>query len=383
VDTISSEQSVARFIEYARVEKGLSPLTISSYRSDLAQLCNFLGNRQLVAARHDDMGEFIVKLLAERKPRSVRRMVSAFRHFFRFLLIEGVIQSDPMRGVAAIKVGRTLSKALTVSEVAALLETEEPRTGMSTAGAFRRARDLAILELMYASGMRVSEITDALLTRLNLIERTIVIRGKGNKERIVPFGHRAADALKQYLARRRDTSDLLFIEDPDWGVAHSQREAPSALKKLTRQRVWQIVQKLSRKIGRNVSPHMLRHSCATHLMEGGANLRVVQEVLGHSDISTTELYTHVSIGSAKKIYFRCNPRASGKANQLKLPLELVNPESLMAGPVLCSQCASVAEQGKSLCELHKLKNREASRNSRRATRSRRDALATPKLPAAA
>jgi integrase/recombinase XerD len=365
VDTISSEQSVTRFIEYVRVEKGLSPLTIRSYRSDLAQLCNFLGNRQLVAAGRDDIGTFIEKLLAERKPRSVRRMVSTFRNFFRFLLIDGVIQADPMRGVGAIKVGRTLPKALTVSEVATLLEPEPPRTGMSTAGAFRRARDRAILELMYAGGLRVSEITDALWTRLNLIERTIVIRGKGDKERTAFFGHRAADALTQYLARRRDSSDLLFIGRSG--------------KSLTRERVWQIVQELSRKIACHVSPHMLRHSCATHLMEGGANLRVVQEVLGHADISTTELYTHVSIESAKKIYLRCHPRATGKSRQLKLQLDLISPETLAAGPVLCSQCSDVAAQGKSLCEVHRLKNREASR----AWRSRRAALATPKLPNAA
>jgi integrase/recombinase XerD len=360
-----------RFFQYITVEKGLSPLTISAYRNDLVQLARFLGSRQLVTARRDDIGKFIEKLLAERKPRSVRRMVATFRHFFRFLLIDGVIQSDPMWGVGAIKIGRTLPKALTVSEMAALLEreTEEPRTGHAPARAFRRARDLAILELMYASGMRVSEITDALLTRLNLIERSIVIRGKGDKERIVPFGHLAADALTKYLARRRDFSDLLFIS--------------SSGESLTRQAVWHIVKKLSQKIGIHVSPHMLRHSCATHLMEGGANLRVVQEVLGHVDISTTELYTHVSIESVKKIYFRCHPRVSGKANQLRLPLESVNPKSLMAGPVLCSQCPDVAEQGKSLCELHKLKNREASRRYRRAWRSRRAALATPELPTAA
>jgi integrase/recombinase XerD len=376
VDTISSEQSIAGFVKYLTTEKALSVLTISAYRNDLAQLSRFLGSRQLVATRRRDMGEFIVELLAERKARSVRRMVSTFRHFFRFLLIDGVIQADPMRGVGAIKVGRTLSNALTVSEMATLLEPQaDARTA---AGAFRRVRDHAILELMYASGMRVSEITGALLTRLNLIERSIVIRGKGDKERIVPFGHRAADALKEYLARRHDTSDLLFIEYPGWGqshLSHSQREAPSTPQRLTRQRVWQIVKKLSRKLGRNVSPHMLRHSCATHLMEGGANLRVVQEVLGHADISTTELYTHVSIESAKKIYFRCHPRASGKGYQLTLPLESVKP-------LLCSQCSNVAEPGWSLCNLHRLAKREANRLYRQEWRAKRAARAKLEVQAA-
>ena len=293
----------SRFIDYLTTEKGLSPRTIQSYRCDLEQLRQVLDGRQLAAAKRRDIGQFIEQLLADRKPSSVRRMVATFKHFFRFLLIDGIIKIDPTNGIEAIKVGRVLPKALTVSEMSTLLEID-PSTGQSPSAEFRRLRNHAILELMYASGLRASEITDALLANLDLIAGSIVVRGKGNKERIVPFGKRAAEAMKQYLAQRQDSAVWLFIRR-------------CSGQKLTREMVWHIVNGRSEAVGRHVSPHMLRHSCATHLMNGGANLIVVKQILGHVDISTTQRYTHVTIESVRKVYLRCHPRAAA-ARQLGL-----------------------------------------------------------------
>jgi integrase/recombinase XerD len=317
------------FLEYAKNEKGLSPHTLSAYESDLAQLQRFLDGRDLATAGRSDIGGFIEKLLSYRKPRSVRRMVATFKHFFRFLLIDGLIRTDPMSSVESIKVGRPLPKTLTVVEMATILEVDDPSTNQGAGAEIRKARDHAILELMYASGLRVSEITNARLDRLKLPERQIVIVGKGSKERIVPFGGRALDALRRYIAMRRDSAVWLFIEH------HLTEISPMYQAKLTRQRVWQVVHKLSRKVGKNVSPHMMRHACATHMMNGGANLRVVQEVLGHADISTTEIYTHVTVESARKVYLHCHPRAA-KERQINLQF---NPETLAAVPVLCTQGA--------------------------------------------
>lgn len=355
----SNDQLIARFIEYKIVEKGRLPLTISAYRADLLQLCQFLGGRELVTAGRRDIGDFEAKLLCEIKDRSVARKISTFREFFKFLLLDGVIQADPMLRIESPKFGRILPKALTVSEMAAILEGLAPRKDYPRFQGGRlvylpdeslRLRDLAILELLYGSALRVSELVNARLPNLNLIERKITIRGKGDKERIVPFGRRAEDALKAYFAARHDPSLWLFAG------RHGRQ--------LTRARIWQIVNECSQKIGRNVSPHTLRHSCATHMMQAGANLRVVQEILGHADISTTQIYTHVTVDWLKKIYLQCHPRATDKTRQLKLQLELIAPEILRAGPVLCSQCARVAQEGKASCDLHIQKSREVNRRLR-------------------
>ena len=289
-----------------------------------------------------------------------------------FRSIDGIITADPMARIEPIKVGRILPKALTISEMATLLEPEDPSKRRSPGADIRRSRNLAILELAYAGGLRASEITDARLSSLNLSERYIIVRGKGDKERIVPFGHRAADALRRYIALRRDSSVWLFIGH------RLTRIAPRRGGQLTREMVWHIVSGLSRKIGHHVSPHVLRHSCATHMMQGGANLRIVQEILGHSDISTTELYLHVGIEDVRKIWGRCHPLATGKTKQLKLQFELFSPESLAAGPVLCSQCSKIAEEGKRLCDFHREKQNERRRLSRqRAKLGPRPALSVP------
>jgi integrase/recombinase XerD len=347
----SNQQLIDRFVEYLAVEKGLSPLTIQAYRTDLVQLCNFLGSRQVVAAGRRDMGKFIGKFFSDgMQPRSVRRKVSVLRNFFRFLLLDSVIRADPMAAIEPIKVGRVLPKALAPSEMAAVLQGLGPprknRRGLPED--CLTLRDYAILELLYASGLRASEVIGARLSDLNLADRYLTVRGKGDKERIVPFGQPAAEALKQYLGLRRDSSLCLF----PGRNGH----------KLTRAWLWHMIHRRFKEIGVHASPHMLRHSCATHMMEAGANLRVVQEILGHSDISTTQLYTHVSVGWLKKIFSACHPRATGKSQQLNLQFSLGLPPTV--GPILCSDCSRVAQQGKSLCGLH-LQRRQERRAEKR------------------
>jgi integrase/recombinase XerD len=349
----SNDQLIARFVEYVTVEKGLSPLTIQAYRTDLAQLSQFLAGRELTAAGRRDVGDFVGKFLSGgMQARSVQRKVSTLRNFYRFLLLDAVIDFDPTSAIESPKRGRILPKALTVSEMATILESVDPAQRY-------QLRDRAILELLYGAGLRASELVHARRTHVNLTARYIMVRGKGDKGRIVPFGHRAAEALKQYLAERHDSSPIAWLFPGSHG------------RQLTRTRIWQIVQGSSRKIDRHISPHMLRHSCATHMMEGGADLRVVQEMLGHSDISTTQLYTHVEISWLKKIYLQCHPRATDRTKQLKLQLDLMPLEILPAGPVLCAQCARVALEGKARCEIHLLTSREAVWRSRERAKLRR------------
>ncbi|MGB9072728.1 MAG: tyrosine-type recombinase/integrase, partial [Terriglobales bacterium] len=371
------------------------------------------GNRQLLTAGRRDIADFLLKLLAEQvQPRSVARKVSVFRQFFRFLLLDRVIQADPMARIESPSFGRILPKTLTVAEMATALE--EIRSGYRDPHAEpTRLRDCAVLELLYGGGLRASEVTGARLSDLNMIDRFILVRGKGDKERIVPFGLRAADALSRYLAHRHDPSKGIEtvakkLADPDtcmspnevaqtfgislptfhrkmrtrayprlkknrrgWYLTASVIEQRDALPKsfylfpgrdgrrMTRENLWHGVRKVSRTVGRKVSPHMLRHACATHLLENGANLRVIQEILGHADIGTTELYTHVTTDGLKKAFLEHHPRATDKSSQLKLQLDLIGPEILAAGPVLCLDCSQVAAQGKRRCQIHLRKAHEA------------------------
>src|ERR1039458_2784735 len=304
----SSEELIARFLHYKTVEKGLAPLTIEAYRADLIQFSQFLAGLPLVTAERREIGDFIVKRLADgTQPRSVRRKVSTLREFFKFLLLDNLIQADPMERIAPVKVGRALPKGVSKIEIATALETLRPHCKAPRAERMR-LRESAALELLYGSGLRVTELVDARVADVNLADRCIHVRGKGDKQRVAPFGHRCAEALREYLAPRSDSSPWLF-PGPHKG-------------QLTRQRIWQIVRRRLQRIGlNNVGPHSLRHSCATHMMENGADLRTVQTILGHSDISTTQIYTHCTVEWLAKIYSECHPRATGKNNQLKLQLD--------------------------------------------------------------
>jgi integrase/recombinase XerD len=296
------------FRDYLQIEKGLAKLTISAYSRDLEQFAEFLEKRRIAftAVRREQVREYIQELFSNALDgRSVGRKLCAIRHLYRNLLLDGKIDQDPTLNIDLPRQWKVLPKALTRDEVATMLanKSNDNETARSRALAFR---DRAVLELLYAGGVRVSEVADARLEDLKLEMGYIMVRGKGDKERMVPLGAPAQKALQQYLKEGREEitkkkiSPLLFV------AAGGRR--------LTRQRVWQLVGKASLASGRHASPHMLRHSCATHMVENGADLRTVQTILGHSDISTTQIYTHVALDRLKSVYSKHHPRAKTRGN---------------------------------------------------------------------
>jgi integrase/recombinase XerD len=303
----TNARTLVSFLDYLRVERGSAKLTIAAYSSDLAQFAEFLENRNLVlsGARREDAREYIQELFSNSlDARSVGRKLSAIRHLYRHLLLDGKIDKDPTLNIDLPKQWKVLPKALTRDEVGSMLaakqlQNETPRTHALA------LRDRAMIELLYAGGVRVSEVADARLEDLKLDMGYIMVRGKGDKERMVPLGVPSQQALHQYIKNGREllakkkNSPLLFL-----GTGGHR---------LTRQRVWQLVGKASLASGRHASPHMLRHSCATHMVENGADLRTVQTILGHSDISTTQIYTHVALDRLKSVYAKHHPRAKVKA----------------------------------------------------------------------
>jgi integrase/recombinase XerD len=269
----------------------------------------------LSGARREDVREYIQELFSNALDgRSVGRKLSAIRHLYRHLLLDGRIDKDPTLNIDLPKQWKVLPKALSRDEVGAMLSGTKPaetRPRNETARAQALAlRDHAMLELLYAGGVRVSEVADARLEDLKLEMGYILVRGKGDKERMVPLGVPAQQALQQYLKNSRQviaktttkSSPLLFLG--------------TGARRLTRQRIWQLVGKAGLASGlasgRHASPHMLRHSCATHMVENGADLRTVQTILGHADISTTQIYTHVALDRLKSVYAKHHPRAKAK-----------------------------------------------------------------------
>lgn len=349
---------ISKFIAYIVVEKGLSKTTCDCYRGDLEQFAKFLRGRELKRATKRDVGKFMGKLLAiGLEGRSVARKVSSLRQFYRFLLMDRVISVDPTTGIRSPKAWKVLPKAIGTSELDAILN-QSGEYALAHFAKYNR-RDQALLELAYAGGLRVSEITGARLVDFNLGERLLIVRGKGDKERKVPFGLPAAKAMEHWLVIRpllteKRVSPWLFVG----------REG----KQLTRQRVWQIVNKRSHG---KASPHSLRHSAATHMLDNGADLRAIQTMLGHADISTTEIYTHVSQPQMRKEYFAHHPRARGRAHQGQLHLPAMGPKALPPGPIICAHCLNpVCPQSKWYCAEHLRLNRESSKRSRERKRVR-------------
>ena len=303
----ANASTLSAFLDYLRVERGSAKLTIAAYTSDLSQYAEFLEKRKrnLSGARRDDVREYIQELFSNSLDgRSVGRKLSAIRQLYRHLLLDGKIDKDPTLNIDLPKQWKVLPKALSRDEVGVML-SEKPAATKTARGQALALRDRAMLELLYAGGVRVSEVADARLEDLKLEMGYILVRGKGDKERMAPLGAPAQQALQQYLkdgreviARERN-SPLLFLG------ARGRR--------LTRQRIWQLVGKASLASGRHASPHMLRHSCATHMVENGADLRTVQTILGHSDISTTQIYTHVALDRLKSVYAKHHPRAKVRA----------------------------------------------------------------------
>ncbi|MGH9512323.1 MAG: tyrosine recombinase [Terriglobales bacterium] len=294
---------IAGFLDYLKVEKGLRPLTITAYETDVRQFADFLEFKKLsvVKAKSDDVRGFIQQLFANNVDgRSVGRKLSALRSLYRYLLLDKIIQCDPTLNIDSPKQWKVLPKALARDEMETLLRVA-PATSHSREAEAIAMRDLAMLEVFYAGALRVSEIIEIKLEDLKLEAGYILVRGKGDKERIVPLGRSAQDSLTVYLAGSRP----LLSKGSNCPLLFPGRRA----RKLTRQRVWQIVRQASDKVGRNASPHMLRHSCATHMVENGADLRTVQTILGHADISTTQIYTHVALDRLKSVYQAHHPRA--------------------------------------------------------------------------
>jgi integrase/recombinase XerD len=299
--------AVSGFIDYLKIEKGLAPLTVAAYRSDIAQFAGFLQKRRraLLTARRNDVRDFIQQLFANSVDgRSVGRKLSALRHLYRYLLMDKVVERDPTLNIDSPKQWKVLPKSLARDEIETLLRDSATTRNDEISQAIA-ARDRAMLEVFYAGALRVSEIIAVKLEDLKLDLGYVLVRGKGDKERLVPLGRAAQEALNNYCKTSRPvlikgrTSPLLFVGRGG--------------RKLTRQRVWQMVRATAEGTGRNVSPHMLRHSCATHMVENGADLRTVQTILGHADISTTQVYTHVALDRLKSVYQKYHPRAKARA----------------------------------------------------------------------
>jgi len=316
------------FLDYLRIEKGLAPLSISAYTTDIRQFAEFLEKRKrlLLTAKRGDVRDFLQQLFSHQVDgRSVGRKLSALRHLYRYLLLDKKLEHDPTLNIESPRQWKVLPKALARDEMEATLAaplTLLRGTGRNTKeSAALAARDRAMLEVFYAGALRVSEIIGARLEDLKLEAGYMLVRGKGDKERVVPLGRSAQDALTEYLARSRPVlvagKGRAVSSGKLAAAATSIRIQPLLFvarggRKLTRQRIWQMVRAASAVSGRPASPHMLRHSCATHMVENGADLRTVQTILGHADISTTQIYTHLALDRLRTVYQKHHPRAKAR-----------------------------------------------------------------------
>ncbi|HEY6369463.1 MAG TPA: tyrosine recombinase [Candidatus Sulfotelmatobacter sp.] len=324
----ANSRVLSGFLDYLRIEKGLAANSIAAYRTDILQFAEFLEKhkRLLLTARRNDVREFLQQLFSHQVDgRSVGRKLSGLRHLYRYLLLDKRIDHDPTLNIESPRQWKVLPKSLARDEVestlaspAALLANGHHHSKDAAALA---ARDRAMLELLYAGGLRVSEMVNATLEDLKLESGYMLVRGKGDKERIVPLGRPAQDALSEYLAQGRPALAGMPASKPAKNAAQpsaiSMKNSPLLFivrggRRLTRQRVWQMVGESSSASGRHASPHMLRHSCATHMVENGADLRTVQTILGHADISTTQVYTHLALDRLRTVYQKHHPRAKAK-----------------------------------------------------------------------
>ena len=314
---------LAGFLDYLLIEKGLARLSISAYTTDIAQFAEFIERRKrlLLRARRNDVREFLQQLFScQVDGRTVGRKLSALRHLYRYLLLDKRIEHDPTLNIESLRQWKILPKSLARDEVEATLAAPAAwlvGTRKNAKGAVAiAARDRAMIELLYAGALRVSELVNASIEDLKLEAGYMLVRGKGDKERIVPLGKPAQDALTEYLASGRPVLAARRATKNETPVS-SMRTSPSLFiarggRKLTRQRIWQMVGQASVASGRHASPHMLRHSCATHMVENGADLRTVQTILGHADISTTQVYTHLALDRLRTVYQKHHPRAKAR-----------------------------------------------------------------------
>ena len=288
------------FLDYLSVERGLSKNTISSYRTDLIHFVSHLETKGITAIekiKRQDITNYLLSLKDKGiSSNSISRALVAIKMFYRFLVQEHFIKDDVAGVLESPKLIRPLPNVLNIIEVDKLISAPDVRDWMGI-------RDKAALELMYASGMRVSEMVELTKEGLNLDVGFIKCRGKGDKERIVPIGKKAKDALSRYIEKVRPRL-IKGKDDPHLFISRLGR-------KISRQSFWKIIKRYAKKarIKKEITPHTLRHSFATHLLERGADLRVVQELLGHSDIATTQIYTHINKERLKSIHRQFHPRA--------------------------------------------------------------------------
>ena len=289
---------VERFLESLWMEKGLSPHTIAAYRSDLAQYQNWLQERGVelhCSGREAILDHLAWRLNAGYQARSTARFLSGLRGFYRFLLREGLIGQDPTLQVELPQLGRPLPKSLSEADVEALLAAPDIGEPIGL-------RDRAMLEVLYACGLRVTELISLTLEQVNLRQGVLRVFGKGSKERLVPLGEEAMVWVARYV---RDSRPLLLDGKPSDVLFPSLRG-----EQMTRQTFWYRIKHQARVAGisKSLSPHTLRHAFATHLLNHGANLRVVQMLLGHSDLSTTQIYTHVARARLQALHEAHHPR---------------------------------------------------------------------------
>jgi integrase/recombinase XerD len=295
---VKQDPIIERFLDNLWAERGLSDNSLQSYRHDLLHLRECLENRgkELQAATREDLLSVLAAEVQQGKsPRSISRYLSAYRQFYRWLIREGSISTDPVALIESPKTGRGLPKALSEAQVESLLAAPDMDSSLGI-------RDRAMLELMYATGLRVSELVGLEISNLNLNQGVVRVIGKGRKERLVPLGDEAHDSLTEYLASGRP--DLLKGAQTN-SVFVTNRKAG-----MTRQAFWYMLRRYAAQcdIPQKISPHMLRHSFATHLLNHGADLRVVQLLLGHSDLSTTQIYTHIAREGLKRLHQTHHPR---------------------------------------------------------------------------
>ena len=300
------KDEINSFLNYLTVEKGFSGNTLDAYRNDLQQLASFAGKEAakqgIIPSWENFSRQEMLGYMLDLKDRNyaattIARKVAAARSFFSFLKSEGIIKTDPTENMSSPSVGKSLPKPITISQVRQLLEQPAKLNTLEA------KRDKAMLELLYASGMRISELVSLNLGDVNTEEGQVRCFGKGHKERIVPIYEQAARSVREYieetrpkLARKKDEVALFLNPRGD---------------RLTRQGFWQKLKEYARAagLGAQISPHTLRHSFATHMLSGGADLRAVQELLGHANISTTQVYTHLTSEHVRRTYEKSHPRA--------------------------------------------------------------------------
>ncbi|TKS61013.1 MAG: site-specific tyrosine recombinase XerD [Nitrospira sp.] len=292
-----------RYLSQLRVEGGLAPNTLESYRRDLTKFQQYLAQHRLRMV--DSISpQIVVAFLASLKQKplaasSIARILSAMRGWFRFLAREGIAEGDPLRDLATARRPVRLPRTLTMQEITALLD-------LPVRPAAEDYRDRAMLELLYASGLRVSELVGLGVSQIDLNVGCLRVMGKGAKERVVPMGQTARDVLAEYVEHVRPT---LLKGRPSRALFVSRRGQV-----LTRQAFWKLLRQRAQRAGiaKPISPHMLRHSFATHLLEGGADLRAVQAMLGHANIATTQIYTHVDRSRLKQVHRQHFPRQASR-----------------------------------------------------------------------